>query len=264
MFFVTVGGVPSLGKMIMVGTGATGTGNVPFTATLGAALATLPNPVNSTQFTAGITKAGDSSSDFGLGKIIGIAVAGAAVLALIALGICLWRRKSNNSRGEKAAARQSAAPWTSRDLGAGGPEYKRVETPVGSVSGGPLHNGRMDSSHTFESFRMHDQNSASESKEALGGFYDAPRSGSRAGYASSPLAYEQQGRGGNQHGASYQQGWGEYHAGDAGAYYEDNTSRYGGGQTYDDYPQQNHQQQYHQQQQQPRQYYDSPRSQGRR
>ena len=257
LFFVTVGGVPSMGKMIMVGTGVTGTGNVPFTPNLGSALVTLPAPVNSTKYTAAISKSGSSSSDFGLGKIIGIAVAGAAVLALIALGCCLWRRKGRNQHGEKAAARQSAAPWTSRDVGSG-PEYKRVETPVGSVSGGRFASGRMDSSHTFESYRMHDQSSATESKEALGGYYDQPRSASRAGYASSPLGYDAHGRGSSQ-GGQYQQGWGEYHAGDAGAYYEDNANRYGGGQSYDDYPQQqqqSYQQQYHQQQ---RQYYDSPR-----
>lgn len=250
LFFVTVAGVPSLGKMIMVGTGATGTGPVPFTPTLGAALTSLPAPVNSTKFTAAISKSGSSSSDFGVGKIVGIAVAGAAVLALIALGVFLWRRKGRNSLHEKSSARQSAAPWTSRDAGSG-PEYKRVETPIGSVNG-RYAGGRTDSSHTFDSYRMHDQGSASESKEALSGFYDQPRSGSRAGYASSPLAYDQYGRGNAQAG-HYQQGWGEYHAGDAGAYYEDSANRY------QDYPQQTYQQQYHQQQ---RQYYDSPRQHG--
>lgn len=240
-FFVTVAGVPSYGKMIMVGTSPTGTGNVPFNATLGSALVTLPAAVNSTKFTAAIPQNGGSSaSDFGLGKIIGIAVAGAAVLILIAVGCCLWRRKGKNN-GEKNAARQSAAAWASRDLGSG-PEYKRVDTPVGSVSGGRYGGARMDSSHTFESYRMHDQASASESKEALGGYYDQPRSGSRAGYAPSPLAYDQQARGGSSHGSYQQQpqGWGEYHAGDAGAYYEDNASRYasGGVRSYDDYPQQ--------------------------
>ncbi|CCF48116.1 hypothetical protein NDA11_003367 [Ustilago hordei] len=262
LFFVTVGGVPSMGKMIMVGTGATGTGNVPFTANLGSALVTLPAALNSTKYTAALSRPGDSSSSFGLGKIIGIAVAGAAVLALIALGICLWRRKGRNSRNEKPSSRQSAAAWTSRDLGSG-PEYKRVDTPVGSVNG-RFGGGRMDSSHTFESYRMNDQGSVSEGKEALGGYYDAPRSGSRAGFAPSPLAYEGQHARGGSHGTQgtqYQQGWGEYHAGDAGAYYEDNTSRYAGGQSYDDYPpqnypQQSYQQQYHQQQ---RQHYDSPR-----
>ncbi|GAC74662.1 hypothetical protein PANT_12d00078 [Moesziomyces antarcticus T-34] len=250
LFFVTVAGVPSNGKMIMVGTSATGTGNVPFTPTLGSALVSLPAPVNSTKYTATITRAGDSSSSFGLGKIIGIAVAGAAVLALIAIGICLWRRKGKNSRGEKAAARQSAAPWTSRDVGSG-PEYKRVDTPVGSVNGGRFGGRRMDSSNTFESYRMHDQGSVIESKEALGGYYDHPRSGSRGGYAQSPLGYEQQGRGSSQGG--YQQGWAEHHAGDAGAYYEEGN-RYGG-QSYDDYPPRSYQQQYHQQQQQyPQQY----------
>lgn len=259
MFFVTVGGVPSKAKMVMVGTGATGTGNVPFTAALGSALVTLPAAVNSTKYTAAITKSGDSTSEFGLGKIIGIAVAGAAVLALIALGCCLWRRKGKKSHGEKAAARQSAAPWTSRDVGSG-PEYKRVDTPVGSVSGGRFAGGRMDSSQTFESYRMHDQSSVSESKEAFGGYYDQPRSGSRAGYSQSPLGHDQHGRGSSA-GRQYQQGWGEYHAGDAGAYYEDNVNRYGG-QSYDDYPpqhqQQSYQQQYHQQQ---RQYHDSPHQQ---
>ncbi|CBQ71154.1 probable Glo1-Glyoxaloxidase 1 [Sporisorium reilianum SRZ2] len=269
-FFVTVGGVPSYGKKIMVGTGVSGTGNVPFTAALGSTLVSLPAPVNSTKFTASISRAGSSSSsDFGLGKIIGIAVAGAAVLALIALGCCLWRRKGRNNN-EKAAARQSAAPWTSRDMGSG-PEYKRVDTPVGSVHGGRFGSARMDSSNTFESYRMHDQASASESKEALSGYYDQPRTGSRAGYAPSPLAYDQHGRGSSQ--GQYQQGWGEYHAGDAGAYYEENTHRYGGGSggghSYDDYPPQQYQQQQYQQhhysqpqqqqQQQHRQYYDSPR-----
>ncbi|SNX82079.1 probable glyoxaloxidase 1 [Melanopsichium pennsylvanicum] len=245
MFFVTVGGVPSKAKMVMVGTSANGTGNVPFTATLGAALVTLPSPVNSTKYTSALTKNGDSSSSFGLGKIIGIAVAGAVVLLLIVIGCCLWRRKGKNQRGEKAAARQSAAPWTSRDIGSG-PEYKRVDTPIGSVNG-RFAGRRMDSSQTFESYRMHDQGSVSESKEALGGYYDQPRSGSRAGYAQSPLGHEQHGLD-NSASGQYQQGWGEYHAGDAGAYYEDSANRYGG-QSYDDYPQHgSYQQQYHSQQ----------------
>ena len=259
-FFVTVGGVPSYGKKIMVGTGMTGTGNVPFTPALGSALVTLPAAVNSTKFTAAISNSGSSSSEFGLGKIIGIAVAGAAVLALIALGCCLWRRKGR-SNSEKAAARNSAAPWTSRDLGSG-PEYKRVDTPVGSVHGGRFGSARMDSTHTFESYRMHDQMSGSESKEALGGYYDNPRSSSRGGYAPSPLAYDHHGRGSSQ-GQYQQQGWGEYHAGDAGAYYEDNTHRYGGGSggghSYDDYPPQQYQQHAQSPRQQHRQYYDSPR-----
>lgn len=249
-FYVTVGGVPSHGKLIMVGTSPTGTGNVPFTPQLGSALVALPPAVNSTKFTASLPKAGSSSSsEFGLGKIIGIAVAGAAVLALIALGCCLWRRKGR-SHSDKAASRQSAAPWTSRDLGSG-PEYKRVDTPVGSISGGRFGAARMDSSNTFESYRLHDQVSTSERKEAIGSYYDQPRSGSRGGYAPSPLAYDQHGRGASQ-GQYHQQGWGEYHAGDAGAYYEDNTSRYGsggGGHSYDDYSHQQYQQQH---------YYDSP------
>ncbi|GAC98628.1 hypothetical protein PHSY_006222 [Pseudozyma hubeiensis SY62] len=260
-FYVTVAGVPSYGKMVMVGTTPTGTGNVPFTAALGSALVSLPAAVNSTKFTANISRTGgSSSSDFGLGKIIGIAVAGAAVLALIALGCCLWRRKGRNNN-EKVASRQSAAPWTSRDLGSG-PEYKRVDTPVGSVSGGRFGAARMDSSNTFESYRMHDQASTMESKEGHGGYYDQPRSGSRGGYAASPLAYDQHTRGSSQ-GQYSQQGWGEYHAGDAGAYYEDN--RYGGGgggHSYDDYPpQQYHQQQQYQSQTPQQPYYDNSRHQ---
>ncbi|EST05926.1 protein of unknown function DUF1929 [Kalmanozyma brasiliensis GHG001] len=264
-FFVTVGGVPSYGKMISVGTAALG-GVVPTQYNLGSALVSLPAAVNSTKFTASISRAGSSTSEFGLGKIIGIAVAGAAVLALIALGCCLWRRKGKRN-GEKAATGGAAAPWSNtRDLGSGGPEYKRVETPVGSVAGGRFAGARMDSSNTFESYRMSDQ--ISESKD---GYYDHSRSGSRAGYAPSPLAYDQYGRASAQ-GSYQQQGWGEYHAGDAGAYYEDNPQRYGsgggsagrgGGRSYD-YPpeQQQHysqQQQYSQQSQ--RQYYDSPRHQ---
>ncbi len=234
LFFVTVGGVPSHGKMVTVGAATTG-GNVPMTYTLGSALVSLPAAVNSTKFTASISKPGDSTSEFGLGKIIGIAVAGAVVLALIALGCCLWRRKGKKN-GEKAASRQSAAPWSSRDLGSG-PEYKRVETPVGSVAGGRFGGARMDSSNTFESYRMSDQ--VSESKD---GYYDHSRSGSRAGYAPSPLAYDQYGHASSQ-GQYQQQGWGEYHAGDAGAYYEDNANRYSsarspGERSYDDYPSQ--------------------------
>ncbi|PWY98812.1 putative glyoxaloxidase 1 [Testicularia cyperi] len=255
LFFVTVAGVPSQGKMVTVGAPVSNAGQVPFTQSLlGTTLATLPAAVNSTKYTAAISKA-SSASEFGLGKIIGIAVAGAAVLLLIGLGICLWRRKGKNGRNEKASARQSAAPWTSRDVGSGA-EYKRVDTPVGSVSGGRFAGGRMDSTNTFESYRMHDHPNGAESKEALGGYYDNDRAGGRGasqGYAQSPLGYQQHGRSASGRGqpASYQQGWGEYHAGDAGAYYADNSDRYGGGSSYDDYAQ--HPQ--HSQQQ----YYDDPR-----
>ncbi|EPQ30665.1 uncharacterized protein PFL1_01566 [Pseudozyma flocculosa PF-1] len=247
LFFVTVGGVPSMGKFISVGNQLGQAQAVPFTPKFGAALQTLATPVNSTKFTASIASTdGSSDSDWSIGKIAGIAGAGAAVIALLILGICLWRRRSNRA-DTKAAARNSAAPWTSRDVGSGA-EYKRVHTPVGSIRGDV--NGAFgttsanESSHTFESYRMQ---GVGESKEALGGYYDSPRGGQRShDYNPSPLAYQSPTSSGPRSGdpGYQQQGWGEHMAGDAGAYYEDNADRYGG--TYDDYPQQQ------------RQYYDSP------
>ncbi|PWN53242.1 putative Glo1-Glyoxaloxidase 1 [Violaceomyces palustris] len=230
LFFVTVNGVPSIGKYIMVGSTMDGPGPVPFSPKIGAALQTLPASSNSTKFTSIPSSPGSSSSSsFGLTKIIGIAVGGAAVFLVIGLGICLWRRQSNRSAA-KASARQSAAPWTSRDIGAGGAEYKRVNTPSNSMpgyAGGFGSMGGRESTHTFDSYRMQDVSGGNESKEALGQYFDHPRMGSRGtGNAPSPLAYDQSRVSSP---APYQQhGWGEHHAGDAGAYYEDNADRYGG------------------------------------
>ncbi|KAN0065542.1 hypothetical protein ACQY0O_001379 [Thecaphora frezii] len=246
IFFVTIGGVPSIGKFLMVGNKMGAQVPVPFNITYGSALQTLAAPVNSTKFTADLSTDNSSSSSWSITKIATIAGAGAAVILVVVLGVCFWRRRNN--KADKAAARNSAAPWATRDIGSGA-EYKRVDTPVGStrgsVNGGYGATPGVESVHTYESYRMQ---GVGESKEPLAGYYDQPQGGSRGHeYQSSPLGYNtSSGAPHNQDGSYQQQGWGEHVAGDAGAYYEDNADRYQG--RYDDYPPQQHQQQY----------YDSP------
>lgn len=225
LLFVTIDGIPSNGKYIMVGQQDFG-GQVPKDYTSGAGNEpTLPNSVNSTKFTAVPSESGASS--FGIGKIVGIAVGAAALIALILLGLLCWRRQSNKrsqkgaalGAGEGAAAGGIYGQSNYRDTPGG--EYKRVNTPASSVhafagapaSGGMTGHGTRGSLATYDSYRMQDVSGPNTP------YYDTPRENAR-----SPL-----GQGAGAHGGDYSsQGWGEHQGGDAGDYYHDNMDRSGG------------------------------------
>lgn len=235
LFFVTIDGVPSKGVQIMVGSTAGQTFTVPFNPAT-SQLSVLPTAINSTNHAAVPVSDGSSSSStdgLSTGAIAGAAAGAAAVIALIVLGLCFWRRASNRRAASKAGARNSAAPWTSHDVGTG---YKRVHTPASSVHGMGMAGGaNRGSMATFDSYRMNDMNSAGESKEALGQYFDNPRRQAAQPLSPSPLAQQsyanspaQYGYDDSQGSMNYSQGWGEHHAGDAGQYYQEHPEGYGG------------------------------------
>jgi hypothetical protein len=227
LLFVVVDGVPSKGAYIQIGSTSM-SGVIPNNYAVAANPTLRASTTQSAKSFNGVP-AKDSSSSFGLGKIIGVAVGGAAVLAAILLGICLWRRSANRKAGgggKKGATRSAGAGvvaggamYGMGTYGSGnGPEYKRVDTPnfmPGRASMG-----------TFDSYRMNDVGGPASMPGTPGTpsqrYYDHPAAGARA---ASPLVPGQRSPSGGSSaaGAYQQQGWGEHQAaGDMGEeYYRD-------------------------------------------
>ncbi|KAN0064066.1 hypothetical protein ACQY0O_003676 [Thecaphora frezii] len=78
ILFVTIGGVPSIGSLLMVGNKRRAQVPVPFTIAYGSALQTLAAPISSTKFTADLSTHNSSSSSWSITKIATSAGAGAA------------------------------------------------------------------------------------------------------------------------------------------------------------------------------------------
>lgn len=231
LLFVTIDGVPSKGKYIMVGQAQSG-GAVPFNyAAAAGTQASLPASVTNAKYNATPDQSG--AEEFGIGKIVGIAVGAAALILLILVGLLCWRRQANKKSkaagGYGAAGAAGAAggavygQQSYRDGGAGG-EYKRVNTPASSVGAFPGV-GQRGSLATYDSYRMQDVSGPNTP------YYDSPRGGP----VRSPLAQD----GGAAGGDYVAQGWGEHQGGDAGDYYRENMDRSDGGaaQYYDSQPQ---------------------------
>ena len=211
LLFVTIDGVPSKGIMVQIGS-QTGGGPVPTQYNTGAAPSALPAGVNNAKFTANPDQS--AIEEFGIGKVVGIAVGAAALFALIFLGLCCWRRRAK--KGEKGSVRPGAAAggaiYGMGSYTSGGPEYKRVNTPTGgSFQGFNLpHRG---STGTFDTYKMNDVSGPTTP------YYDHPaQPGTPRAMARSPLADS------NDH--SYvNHGWGEHQSqGDVGEqYYHDSA-----------------------------------------
>lgn len=212
--FVTINGIPSKGKYIIVGSTAF-SGTIPnnFAAAAGNT-PTLPKSVQNSKYNASLSQNGAES--FGIGKIVGIAVGGAALLGLILLGILCWRRQANKKAakaggygapGAGPAAGGAIYGQSSYRDGPGG-EYKRVNTPTSSVHAfaAPATRGSLA---TYDSYKMNDVSGPNTP------YFDTPRGAD----SRSPLG----------HNDYASQGWGEHQGGDAGAYYHDNMDRSEGG-----------------------------------
>jgi hypothetical protein len=224
LLFVTINGVPSLGKMVQIGSQTNGMA-IPNNFATGSTPGALPVAVNNAAFNS--KPAGSDGMSFGLGAIIGIAVGGAVLIILIILGICCWRRRANKTKGEKVPVRPSPAGGAIYGMGSyasGGPEYKRVHTPVGGASFQNFAVPHRSSVGTFDTYKMNDVSGANTP------YYDHPTPGtpgmrSVRSMARSPL--------GDVHDHSYaahdqsyaSTGWGEHQSqGDIGQdYYHDSA-----------------------------------------
>jgi len=222
LIFVTIDGIPSKGKHLMIGD--LGGKPVPANPTIGSALVALPAAVNSTTSSNSASDSGDDSSSFidsfGLGKLIGIIAGAVVVVLLLLLGICLWRRKASKKGGDHSPLdggmnnRASMlgvgvggmAGWANRGDSNG--KYDRVNTPASSV-------------HNLGSYGMENVSRS----PAASPYLDSPDPGQGSRYSQNsnlgrsplvghePMTYHQ---GGSSH------GWSEYQAeGDAGQYYSD-------------------------------------------
>ncbi len=208
MLFVTINGIPSVGKWLSVGVAMSQAGAVPLNVQnlIGTPLQQLPAPVTNNRFADALPTSSDS---WALGKIIGVAVGAGVGLLLIALiaFICVRRRRKAKlnpkpKNGYSYAGRQQ---WTGHD----GVEYKQYDNPaLAAVAPFSRPRGSMG---TFDSFKMGDvTNSAGESREALGAYFDrTPGSQQRTPLATPHMVGSPRA----------QQGWGEHRAGDAGEYY---------------------------------------------
>ncbi|KDN52350.1 copper radical oxidase [Tilletiaria anomala UBC 951] len=230
LLFCTINGVPSLGKFISVGVDMAQVGNVPWKVQVGSALQPLAQPVNNSKYNVPI--ANDESS-WSIGKIIAIAVAGAAAVLILALIIFFCRRRNKQGAALKTtkgaysyannpANVARAAAWAGPN---GDSEYKPPTQPYAPTQ--PYNLPPRGSMGTFDSYRMGDMSgSANESREALGVYFD-PQQTAGQGAASpysqrTPLATPtpHSPRQGNYQ----QQGWGEHQAGDAGEYYHNSRT----------------------------------------
>ncbi|UZJ54791.1 hypothetical protein CBS101457_004111 [Exobasidium rhododendri] len=213
LLFITIAGVPSVGKLVQIGVEASG-GSVPNIIVAGAAPSALPVAVTNANFNVNPSKSGVEA--FGIGKLVGIAVGGAAAIALIILAFCCWRRRSKQ-RGEKGTVRPSAgaggAIYGMGGYTSGGPEYKRVNTPTGGASFQGFALPHRSSTGTFDTYKMHDVSGPQTP------YYDRPNTpGTPRAMARSQL--------GEGHDQSYaSQGWGEHQSqGDVGEqYYHDSA-----------------------------------------
>ncbi|CAO1627348.1 unnamed protein product [Parajaminaea phylloscopi] len=211
MLFVTIDGVPSKGKYVIIGsTSFSGTIPNDFAGNAGNE-PTLPQSVTNSKYNAALGQS--SAQEFGIGKIVGIAVGGAALLLLILLGILCWRRQANKKAsksggyGAPGSAPAAGAVYgqSSYHDGAGG-EYKRVNTPTSSVHAfaAPATRGSLA---TYDSYKMQDVSGPNTP------YFDSPRGAN----SRSPL--------GHPSGDYSSQGWGEHQGGDAGDFYRDNMDR---------------------------------------
>ncbi|KAN0064265.1 hypothetical protein ACQY0O_003432 [Thecaphora frezii] len=180
IFFVTVGGVPSIGSLLMVGNKSGAQLPVPFTIPYGSALQTLAAPVSSPKFTADLSTHSSASASWSIAKIATSAGAGAAVVLVVVLGVCFWRR----NKADTAAARR----WFGGRMRACR-HARRIDPPLGQRRLW-RHPGRRE--------------------RPLAGYYDQPQGGSRGHEQSSPLSYSPSSGAPHSQDGSYQhQGWGE-------------------------------------------------------
>lgn len=188
LFFVTIDGVPSVGKFVQIGDMLNKP--VPAKVTVGTAPIQLPAAVNNAKYDNNPTES--ALQNFGIGKLVGIIAAAVVVIILIVVGLLCWRKRANKN-GKPAgtgaagfaggAAGAGAVGWATRGDGNG--EYKRVNTPTSSLHnfapGNPA-NQSTASLGTWDSYKMQDVGTPN------GGAYDAPNSPRMGGHGASLAA----------------------------------------------------------------------------
>ncbi|KAI3626134.1 hypothetical protein CBS9595_001495 [Malassezia furfur] len=174
LFFVTVNGVPSMGKMVMIG--GENKGLVPFTIKSGDTPPPLPKPVNNPKFDAKVSQSaaslGNSSSgnhnSLSGGAIAGIVIGIVAGVILALAGLLLYlrnRRRTGggsskyaalgNNRNAAPAQRTAqsgalgAMPWASQTNESLRPDQTVDESRIGMMQGNDSHASFHDPNDTF-------------------------------------------------------------------------------------------------------------------
>lgn len=191
LFFVTINGVPSIGKFVQIGDMLNK--NVPAQVTVGSAPSQLPAAINNPKYNDNPNES--ALQNFGIGKLVAIIAAAVVVIIVIVVGLLCWRKRANkdgkpigggDSTGLMGAAGGAggAVGWASRGDGNG--EYKRVNTPTSSIHnfapGNPA-NQSTASFGTWDSYRMQDVGGTPN-----GGAYDSSPSSPHIGSGASLAA----------------------------------------------------------------------------
>ncbi|KAK0548933.1 hypothetical protein OC845_003344 [Tilletia horrida] len=222
--FVDVDGIPSYGQLVQVGwPNANFAQAVPYIFPNNTALSALPQSVNNSMYNE-IPPEAKGDGGVSIGKIVIIAAIAVVAIVVVLLGFFCWRRRRASKQsmlgggpgGKRAKMPTGYAPtpggaWQPSKAGAGGlgmglgaaggaGEYSRVDTPTHTfgASGGNFRG----SVGTFDTFQMKDVSGSgstpvglmgggppSESREALGAYFDYPGQGQggRAPGAISPI-----------------------------------------------------------------------------
>jgi len=182
--FVVVNGIPSTSKMVIVGTGNFGQQPTSAVADLPAIQLSSKSSSGSAQ-TNGTSSS--TSSGISTGAIIGIGVGGLAVLAVIGatLGICISKRKKQNSRGFNA-------PDAKYGLGA---SSQFIQAPPGPQRGSeafiPLKHYNESSESHGAGWAPQQPSAMASSASFLGGGVDGPERYSDYDPYSSPPPQQQ-------------------------------------------------------------------------
>lgn len=139
LLFVTIAGIPSVGKFVQLGDLLNKV--LPAEVTIGAEPTTLPSPVNKSAFNDDPTKS--PIENIGFATFIGSIAAGVVVFLLLLLGIICWRRRSKAKRKTRSLPITESPSTDLASSGVGGGvaaqwnnrngDYERVRTPNSSV-----------------------------------------------------------------------------------------------------------------------------------
>lgn len=177
LLFVTINGIPSVGKFIQVGDLLNK--DIPAAVTVGKAPSVLAAAINNPKYDKNPNES--ALENFGIPKLIAI-IAAVVVVALIVIGVLVWKKRVKTrskpitegaSTGLVGAAggmagAGGAVAWANRD---GNGDYRKVETPASSIhhfNTGNVPNQSTASLGTWDAYKMQDVGTPP------GGVYDNP------------------------------------------------------------------------------------------